>query len=140
MKVLPWICLVFLAATCAFAAEEVAVLDTAKALGGYYKVDAAKKELARMQSEAAARSVVYSLEHDLRKIGLGVSGVPISLADSTQIRFYGDVNDDGAVDTLHYYIGTVVDASDTPNPVDDGDLEGSGENKDIVRFILKGYI
>jgi hypothetical protein len=28
---------------------------------------------------------------------------------------------------------------DSDNPVDDGDLEGGAENKDIIRFILKGF-
>ncbi len=28
---------------------------------------------------------------------------------------------------------------DSPNPVEDGDLEGSAENQDIIKFTLKGY-
>ena len=49
---------------------------------------------AELTTEATARSVVYALEHDLRKVGYGVSGTPFSLADSTRVRFYADVDAD----------------------------------------------
>lgn len=71
-----------------------------------------------LMTEATARSVVYALEHDLRKVGYGVSGTPFSLADSTRVRFYADVDADGSVDTLFYYVGSIGEAADTPNPAD----------------------
>jgi hypothetical protein len=28
---------------------------------------------------------------------------------------------------------------DSPNPVDDGDLAGGAQNKDILKFVLQGF-
>jgi hypothetical protein len=47
------------------------------------------------------------LEADLRKIGYGIpdSSVAISVADSNRIRFYADINRDGSLDSVEYYVG-----------------------------------
>jgi hypothetical protein len=56
------------------------------------------------------------VEDDLRKIGYGVTGTPVTLADSSQIRFLADLPPYGSVDTLYYHFGNQV--SSTPNPND----------------------
>ena len=65
------------------------------------------------------------LEYDFRKIGY--CEVPLNIpnpakailyADTSIISFLSDVNSDGIVDTVKYYLGSVDDLSDTPNPND----------------------
>ena len=58
------------------------------------------------------------LDEDFQKMGYGVTSTAITLADSLQIRFLGDLDADGTVDTLFYYIGDVTEASSTTNPDD----------------------
>ena len=55
-------------------------------------------------------SLVETLEYDFRKIGY--------CADYTSISFLTDVNNDGNVDTLHYYVGPTSELASTPNPRD----------------------
>jgi len=70
-------------------------------------------------------SVVEVLENDLRKLGyckdwnkIPVPTKAILNADSTSITFLTDVNNDGNVDTIHYYTGPTSELSSTPNPND----------------------
>ncbi|MBU1095079.1 MAG: hypothetical protein KKB34_01250 [Bacteroidetes bacterium] len=69
--------------------------------------------------------VVQLLEYDFRKIGYCKvwSRIPnpskaIILADSTSIKFLTDIDNNGYVDTLHYYLGPSGELSATPNPND----------------------
>ncbi|PKL87879.1 MAG: hypothetical protein CVV23_13025 [Ignavibacteriae bacterium HGW-Ignavibacteriae-2] len=69
--------------------------------------------------------VVQLLEYDFRKIGYCKvwSRIPnpskaIILADSTSIKFLTDLDNNGYVDTLHYYLGPSSELSATPNPND----------------------
>lgn len=70
-------------------------------------------------------TVVEILEYDFRKIGyckdwtkIADPSKSILLADSTSIKFLTDVNNDGNVDTLYYYLGPTSQLSNTPNPRD----------------------
>ena len=58
------------------------------------------------------------VEHDFYRIGAGVSGSQIALADSNAIMFYGDESDSGKIDTVYYYLGSTAQLSATPNPND----------------------
>jgi len=65
------------------------------------------------------------LENDFRKIGYcsDWSKIPdpsksILQADSTRIKFLTDVDSDGAVDTMHYYLGSASALVQTANPRD----------------------
>ena len=69
--------------------------------------------------------VVELLEHDFRKIGYCADWkqIPdpskaIISADSTSISFLTDLDSDGTVDTLNYYLGPKSELSSTPNPDD----------------------
>ena len=63
-------------------------------------------------------SLVQSVEFDFRKMGYGVEDptTVIRKADSTHIKFLSDVNDDGVVDTVDWYLGGPIVS--TPNPSD----------------------
>lgn len=55
--------------------------------------------------------VTNVLEYDFRKMGYLVGSFPdsaIIYADSNRIRFRGDINNDGVVDTVTYYLDTTV--------------------------------
>ena len=69
--------------------------------------------------------VVELLEYDFRKIGycadweqLPDPSRAILSADSNSIDFLTDVDNDGIVDTLHYYLGDTSELSGTPNEND----------------------
>ncbi|MEX1137848.1 MAG: hypothetical protein WEF53_00715 [Bacteroidota bacterium] len=64
-------------------------------------------------------TMVDVLRNDFRYIGYGVSvGNPFLLADSNQVRFQGDIDNNGIVDTLYFSIGPVSEMAGTPNPSD----------------------
>ncbi len=70
-------------------------------------------------------ATVEVLENDFRKIGYcnDWTKIPdptkaIIYADSTSIKFLSDVNNDGNVDTMYYYLGSTSGLSNTPNPND----------------------
>lgn len=69
--------------------------------------------------------VVSLLEHDFRKIGycsdwnkIPNPALSILSADSTNISFLTDVDSDGNVDTMQYYLGPASELTVTPNPRD----------------------
>ena len=69
--------------------------------------------------------VVSLLEYDFRKIGYcrDWQNIPdpskaIIYADSNDIRFLTDIDNDSVVDTMRYYIGPASELSNTPNPRD----------------------
>lgn len=63
-------------------------------------------------------SLVESIEYDFRKMGYRVTDPTkvILQADSTHIRFRGDIDDNGIIDTVEWYLGGLV--TSTPNPSD----------------------
>lgn len=63
-------------------------------------------------------SLVQAIEYDFRKMGYKVDDPTqvILRADSNYISFRGDINDDGVIDTVDWYMGGLV--SSTPNPRD----------------------
>jgi hypothetical protein len=72
-------------------------------------------------------TVVLLLENDFRKIGYmgdwSKAGQidptkAILYADSTSIKFIGDIDNDGVMDTVYYYVGPTSELSGTPNPND----------------------
>ena len=72
-------------------------------------------------------TVVMLLENDFRKIGYMGDWTKagqidptkaILYADSTRIKFIGDINNNGIMDTVYYYVGPTSELSGTPNPND----------------------
>ena len=65
------------------------------------------------------------LEDDFRRIGYCTDWTKIPdpsksilLADSSRIKFLTDVDENGVVDTLYYYLGPTSELTQTPNPRD----------------------
>jgi len=63
-------------------------------------------------------ATAQQFEHDFYKIGFRVKGQKIENADSSKIKFYSDMNDDGNIDSVVYYIGDTAGLDSTPNPND----------------------
>ena len=63
-------------------------------------------------------SLVQTIEYDFRKMGYRVDDpTKVMLrADSTHISFLGDIDDNGVIDTVDWYLGSPV--TTTPNPND----------------------
>jgi hypothetical protein len=79
-------------------------------------------ELSLQQNLATTAEV---LEYDFRKIGYCAdwNKIPdpsksIILADSNKIKFLTDVQSDGIVDTMYYYLGPTSELTQTENPRD----------------------
>ena len=56
------------------------------------------------------------IEYDFYKIGYRIPDEKIFVADSNEIKFYSDIDDNNVVDTIHYYVGNTSDLSYTSNP------------------------
>jgi hypothetical protein len=69
-------------------------------------------------AQSAALTIAQIVEEDVARAGYGAAGTAILAADSTQFEFRGDLDGDGAVDTLHYYLSSLQAASGTQNPRD----------------------
>ena len=70
-------------------------------------------------------SIIQVLEYDLRKIGycadwekIPTPNLSLLLVDSTKIKFLTDVDEDGNMDSLFYYLGPTSELTITPNPRD----------------------
>ena len=58
------------------------------------------------------------VQYDFYKIGYLIPGEKIAIADSNEIKFYSDINNDTEIDSVHYYVGNTTDLSYTTNPDD----------------------
>ena len=65
-------------------------------------------------------NIVSILEYDFRKIGYRVSSETFAITawSDTSIAFLGDIDNDGAVDNISYYLGPTSETSETENPND----------------------
>ena len=103
--------------------------------------------------EAIAQSnlveVVQLVEHDFRKIGycrdweqIPDPSKSILVANQNSIRFLTDENNDGNIDTISYYLGSVDELPNTPNPNDKmlyrvlNDNQPQGANLGVTEFDL----
>jgi hypothetical protein len=62
-------------------------------------------------------NIVQAVEYDFRKMGYNVAD-PTSVilrADSNHIAFLADLDDNGAIDTVEWYIGRLITSSPNPN-------------------------
>jgi len=67
-------------------------------------------------------TIVEILELDIRKIGYCADWkkipIPTKAILSTSLKYLTDVDSDGIVDTMHYYLGPTSELLSTPNPRD----------------------
>lgn len=106
-------------------------------------------ELTIQQNLATAAQII---EFDFRKIGYCKNWnlIPdptkaLLYADSSEIKFYTDIDNNGVVDSIHYYLGPTSELTGTANPRDrllyrvlNGELHKSA-NLGITQFHLVYY-
>ena len=63
-------------------------------------------------------TAVWVMEYDMYKMGYRVSGGKIAIADSNELKFYTDLDNDGNQDSIHYFLGELSEYSSTSNPDD----------------------
>lgn len=75
--------------------------------------------------QQALVTVAQIVEHDFRKMGYCANWLnfpdptrAIIQADTSRIRFYADIDNNGAMDSIHYYLGPTSELAGTPNPRD----------------------
>ncbi len=87
-----------------------------------------------IQSNAIASAEI--IQNDVYKIGYNNSGSSIGIADSTQIKFYGDIDNNGIVDTIFYSEGDSTELTNSVNPKDRPLYrERNGGNKNLITTI-----
>jgi hypothetical protein len=70
----------------------------------------------RLQQDA--KTIAEIINDDLRKIGYKYDHTAITESDSQRISFLGDIDNDGTMDQVTYYLGSKDESSSTPNPDD----------------------
>jgi len=68
--------------------------------------------------QETAIEVVEMVERDMWKIGRGVGQPAFAIYDNNIISFYADLENDGVIDTVRYYLSGTSEATRTPNPND----------------------
>ncbi len=106
-------------------------------------------ELTIQQNLATAAQII---EYDFRKIGYCKNWnlIPdptkaLIYADTSEIKFYTDIDNDGDVDSIHYYLGPASELTGTANPRDRllyrvlNDEAPKSSNLGITQFYLVYY-
>ncbi len=97
-------------------------------------------------------TLVEIIEYDFRKIGYCADYEKIPeptranlLADSTEFKFLTDVDNDGELDSIHYYVGPPSELTETTNPRDRyiyrvvNDQTPTGWDLGVAQFRFKYY-
>jgi len=90
--------------------------------------------------------LVSELEYDFRKIGYGVQNPALAIirADTSSITFWADMDNDGDIDSVRYWLGPTGEVSGTVNPRDrilhrKVNTQTSTGSLGVVQFQLKMY-
>lgn len=73
---------------------------------------------ADLRLQQNAKTLAEVLNDDLRKIGYKYNGTAITEAGQQRISFKGDIDNNGSMDQVTYFLGSKEDADATPNPND----------------------
>ena len=84
------------------------------------------------------------IEYDFYKIGYRCSGSIIEIADSNEIKFYSDIDNDGVSDEINYFLGGAESFTETSNPNDflltrEKNKENPAASIPVVDFKLTYY-
>lgn len=83
-------------------------------------IDFSYEKRFELLTQETTASLMEIIDHDFRRIGsgLGLPALAITNFDTTDITFLGDIDEDGAVDTVRYYTSEPSLAAHTLNPND----------------------
>jgi hypothetical protein len=79
------------------------------------------------------------VDYYLYKIGYKVPGVKIASADSSSIKFYTDMNNDGTIDSVHIYLGAVSSMVSTKNPNDRALYLTFNKNSPVIQSVVTRF-
>lgn len=71
-----------------------------------------------LQMQQNAKTLADIINYDLRKIGYDYEDVPFITADSERVAFYCDIDLNGSIDSVTYFVSDTSDAKGTKNPND----------------------
>lgn len=96
------------------------------------------------------KAVVEVVDHDFTKIGYGVSANVFTSADSNQVTYQSDIDDDGTINTVSWRFNPGQPNTQTPNPNDftlqrvvDGNTLNLGLNVtdfELTYFTINGTV
>ncbi len=71
-----------------------------------------------LQMQQNAKTLAEIINHDFRKIGFNYDGTAFTQADSERISFYSDIDRNGSIDSVTFFLGNVSEVASTTNPYD----------------------
>lgn len=71
-----------------------------------------------LQLQQNAKTLAEIINYDLRKIGYEYSNTSFVEADSERISFFSDIDRNGSVDLVSYFLGDTSEPNETTNPND----------------------
>jgi hypothetical protein len=80
--------------------------------------NSAAENLKNNISQSNLTSTAQVIENDLYKIGYRITGEWFVIADSTELKFFADIDNNGIKDSVRYYIGETFQLFSTFNPND----------------------
>ncbi len=88
-------------------------------IGLNFYIESSSREIVNANiAQSNITDVTSVIEFDFYKIGYRVSTNKIGVADSSQLVYYTDFDDNGITDSLNYYLGPTSELPNTPNPND----------------------
>jgi hypothetical protein len=91
------------------------------------------------------KTVTDIIDNDFRKIGYRATGTKIIRADTSSIVFWADIDNNGSVDSVRYFLSNTAAVSGTVNPNDRilyglaNNQAAEGGNMGVIRFFLIYY-
>jgi hypothetical protein len=71
-----------------------------------------------LQMQQNAKTLAEIINHDFRKIGFNYDNTAFAQADSERISFYSDIDRNGSIDSVTYFLGNPSEVTSTTNPKD----------------------
>lgn len=80
--------------------------------------DSSREIFQSTNNQRNAITAAQVIEYDLYKAGYGITGEKVLQADSNAVKFKSDIDNNGTIDTIYYYIGATSSMTSTTNPND----------------------
>jgi len=71
-----------------------------------------------LQMQQNAKTLAEIVNHDFRKIGYDYDSTSIVQADSERVSFFSDIDRNGSIDFVSYFLGDTSEVTETTNPKD----------------------
>ena len=71
-----------------------------------------------LQMQQNSKTLAEIINHDFRKIGYDYDSTSIVQADSERVSFFSDIDRNGSIDVVSYFLGDTSEVTETTNPKD----------------------